>query len=150
MSHCTATFQLRKLRFREIEPIAKVLEAVTGLALSHPAPALACGYDLRHKTDAVSNSGSQPLLFLLCSTLTVLLWGDIQPFTVLGTSPLCNPGKLWCSGMIPRLYWVPLQASCVPCLLHAPQSLHNVWPPVLLAPRCNTVHCRGRGLSFGV
>lgn len=119
--------------FTEIEPIAKVLEAISGSALSHPAPALACGCDLQCKPDALPSSGPQFLLFLLCSTLTVLR-GDIQPSPVLGSSPLCNPGKLWVSEMIPCLYSVPLQASCVPYSLLAPQSLHNDWPLVVLAP----------------
>lgn len=32
---------MRKLRFREMEPIAKVLEAVSGSAVTRPAAALA-------------------------------------------------------------------------------------------------------------
>lgn len=88
ISHCTTTFQMRKLKFTEIEPIAKVLETISGSALSHPALALACGCDLQSKPDdALPSFGPQFLLFLLCSTLTVLR-GDIQPSPVLGSSPL--------------------------------------------------------------
>ena len=103
-----------------MEPIAKVLEAVSGSAVTHPVAALACGCDLQHKADALPNSGPPLPPFLPSSTLTVFPMGDIQPFTMVGTSPPRNPGKLSAPGMTPYLYWVLLQASCLRPSLHAP------------------------------
>lgn len=81
------------LRFREMEPIAKVLEALFGSALAHPACSPVAG-TCSKKADALLSSGPPLLPFLLSSTLTVFLLGDIQPFTVLGRSPPYNPDKL--------------------------------------------------------
>jgi len=97
--------------FREIEAIAEFLKSVTGSALTQPAPALLCGCNLQHESDALPSSGPPLLPFMLDSTLVVFLRGDIQLFTVLGASHPCNPGKISASGMMPGLSWVLLQSS---------------------------------------
>lgn len=131
---------MRKPRFRETEAIAKVLESVTGSALTHPAPGL------QHESDALPNSGPLLLPFLLDSTLVVFLRGDISSSwcwvqVVHATQAKSQPLES-CRGS-PGSYF-----SLLACCLHS-FLLLRPWvtsgPPGVLVPSCAAV-CTGCGL----
>lgn len=88
--------------------------------VSCPPPCCSPGCDLQHKADTLPDSGPPLPPFLPSATLTVFPVGDIDPFTLVGTSPPRNPGKLSAPGMTAYLYWVLLQAYCLWPSLHAP------------------------------
>lgn len=143
----TPSFQMRKPRFGGIEAVAKVLESVSGSALTQPAPALLCGCNL--VMNLMLGPVLGPLSCLFClppPSLMVFLRGDTQLFMVQGARCPRSPGKMSAPGMVPGLYWVLLQSSSLqPSVLHAPQALGNVWPPAVLVPSCAAL-CTEYGL----